>query len=75
MKKVVLILSFILLISCTERKIIPIEQYRGKGIILLEEPDPDNRCYDYLWCKNKDSTFYIKVPEFDTVNLKRGDTL
>jgi len=74
MKKVVLILSFILLISCTERKIIPIEQYRGKGIILLENPDSDTGS-EFLWVKNKDSTFYIKVPTFDVKDLKQGDTL
>lgn len=75
MKKVILTLVFgILLTSCIDRKIIPIEQYRGKGIVVLENPDSE-KSYEYLWVKNKDSTFYIKIPTFDAQNLKMGDTL
>ncbi len=75
MKKVILILTLgILLISCKDHQMIPIEQYRGKGIILLENPD-SNSNFECLLVKNKDSVFTIKIPTFDAINLKMGDTL
>jgi hypothetical protein len=74
MKKVLLISSLFLLGSC--KKTEPIEKYKGKGIIIIEEPQ--RYYYDNIKsveCKNKDSVFNILITDFDAKNLKVGDTL
>lgn len=76
MKKVLLISSLFLLISCKEQKVQPIEKYRGKGIIVISEDlNIDFRDETGIKVKTKDSIFYIKLTKFDAQNLKTGDTL
>ena len=75
MKKLILILLCVLLYSCSKlSRIEPIEKYRGKGIIVLEKPNPIH-FYPTFAVKNKDSVFRIQIPQFDAKDLKPGDTL
>ena len=69
-------LLIILLTSCgfPSSGVQPIEKYRGKGIIVLEQPKT-NYYFPNILVKNKDSVFYIKLSRFDALNLKPGDTL
>jgi len=73
MKKLILI-PLLLLFSCAEDKIQPIEKY--KGVVVVSEPN----IYNYgrsasLRVKTKDSVFYIYITPFDAKNLKEGDTI
>jgi len=65
--------------SCGERddKVKPIEIYRNKGVIVIEEPYDSNsgKGNMYVRCKTKDSVFTIGITDFDAKNLKVGDTL
>ncbi len=74
MKKLATLLIPFLLFSCGKSEVEPIEKYRGKGIVLLENPDSLGK-NEYLYVKNKDSVFIIVVPRFDAKNLKQGDTI
>lgn len=76
MKK--LILLFICLISCTEEKVQPLDVYKNKAIVVLEEPwqsGPAWRKNSSVRCKTKDSVFNILIPQFDAKDLKPGDTI
>lgn len=73
MKRVLLISSLFLLSSCDNLKTEPIEKYKGKGIIVIGDPETYNRTS--VRCKTKDSIFYIAITDFDAQNLKIGDTL
>lgn len=80
MKK--LLLSITLCLSLTSCKydgvVTPIEHYKGKGFIVIEDVrNYGNIPYNYtrLILKNKDSVFTVYVPVFDGKDLKVGDTL
>jgi hypothetical protein len=74
MKKIILL--SLLFISCSQNRVElkPIEFYRNKGIIVLEEPYSQLK-YPEIVVKNKDSVFTIKLAAFDAKNLKVGDTI
>jgi len=76
MKYIKLLLLCLLLTSCTNQhiQIQPIEKYRNKGIIVLEEP-PLLHNFPIIHVKNKDSVFKIQIPHYDAKDLKPGDTL
>jgi hypothetical protein len=74
MKKLATLLILFLFFSCG--RVEPIEKYKGKGIVLVNEP----RMYNFtknaqLRVKTKDSIFYINITAFDAKNLKQGDTI
>ena len=77
MNKIILLVSSLFLLgSCKEQKVQPIEKYRGKGIIMVDEVFIYNLGRRAnLRVKNKDSVFEICVTPFDAKNLKIGDTL
>jgi hypothetical protein len=77
MNKIILLVSSLFLLgSCKEQKVQPIEKYRGKGIIMVDEVIIYNLGRNAnLRVKNKDSVFVICVTPFDAQNLKIGDIL
>ena len=75
MKKL-LILTPLLFLSCLDEEVRPIEQYKNKSIVVIEEPLSTNYGRDkWVRCKTKDSIFFIKITNFDAKNLKIGDTI
>lgn len=78
MKKIftLLVLS-LLLVSCfgENTPLEPIEKYRGKGIIIVNEPNGHGYYESLVMVKNKDSVFWIRIPRFDANNLKPGDAI
>jgi hypothetical protein len=76
MKKILILL---LMVSCGSRnkETIPIDKFRNKGVVLIENPErsSDWRGNMQIRCKTKDSIFNIEISEFDAKNLKEGDTL
>lgn len=76
MKKVISVLAVCLLTVSCMLKTEPIEKYKTKGIVVIENP----KTYHYdnvksVRCKTKDSIFYIAISDFDAKNLKVGDTI
>lgn len=80
-KKLIFLLILLLtFISCRKPKETTIEHYKGKGIVVIQKPyrvlfqSPD--VYNYhVVCKTKDSTFTIILHDFDSKDLKVGDTI
>ena len=77
MEKILILILCLLFYSCDRiMKTKPIEKYRGKGIIVIENPHYVNFGNNaYIRVKTKDSIFRIKLSTFDAKNLKSGDTI
>jgi hypothetical protein len=78
MTKIITICSLFLLLSCAEKKVEPIEKYKGKGLIVVNRnyaAGLSNPNDTKLRVKSKDSVFFIYLTDFDAKNLKIGDTI
>ena len=66
------------LVSCEKYYPQPIEKFKGKGYVIVEEP-ATFRERDFkvtqLKVKSQDTVKKIYVPHFDAKNLKVGDTI
>lgn len=72
-KSILLLVLCAIFVSCKKVTYTPIEKY--KGCIVMQEPFQVNNVSSEVCLKNKDSIFYVYVHNFDTINLKPGDTI
>jgi hypothetical protein len=77
MKKIITVCSLFLLFSCAEKKVEPIEKYRGKGLVVVQNPRQTGLTSNNakVRVKSKDRVFYLYLTDFDAKNLKIGDTI
>lgn len=79
MKKLLFLLVLFAVIGCKKENVEPIEKYKNKGFVVIEDVELYTEIipYDYakIRLKSKDSLFIIHVPIFDGKDLKIGDTL
>ena len=59
--------------SCKERKITPIEKF--KGMVFVDNNYPTHEYATTIDLKSKDSIFEVRVLVMDVKNLKAGDTI
>jgi len=75
-KKLLILILPMLFLSCDNPKATPIDKYKNKGVVVIEEPTAcDLGNNKWVRCKTKDSIFFIKITNFDAKNLKIGDTI
>ena len=77
MKKLILLLTALIFISCEDTKITPIEKYKGL-VLAYKKPgfyDYGKPLCQYVTLKNKDSIVHSAVLTIDADRYQIGDTI
>ena len=73
--KTIKILLILLLLSGCALDTQPIEKYKNKGIVVIENHNPTFNSDASIRVKTKDSIFKIYLTYYDRKDLKVGDTI